>query len=407
MGIISEDAVVIKEAEGLGGETIITISCPDKTGLGCDLSRVILLGGLNIARGVFWVTGKPIISWNLLRQRLLQVCPLCTPAASGIYYYRPEVQEPKPMEIFLLKFGCSYGWTGLLHDVAKALCKLELGIKIVKEYAAPGGKLMNFFYLYDTRKLLHTDMRQEETINRLKSVLGDAMISSETELAPAEVTACLPTPLPSPLTESTFSFEMYDGESSGVGVPSADTVSVLVDNNLSRSHTLLQISCRDQKGLIYDIMRTLKGYNYQVSYGRFFTNGKGSCEVDLFIMQDKKKILDPEKQNTMCARLRTELACPLRVDVFSRDNATEILVANPVELTRKGRPLLFYDITLVLKRLDIYISSVETGRHWVHDREWEVFRMVLDESDSSTLPRDKIKECVRNKLMGWDAWEQP
>lgn len=40
MGIISEDAVLIKEAEKEGEHTVITVNCPDKTGLGCDLCRL-------------------------------------------------------------------------------------------------------------------------------------------------------------------------------------------------------------------------------------------------------------------------------------------------------------------------------------------------------------------------------
>lgn len=51
MGILYEDAVLIKEAEREGDDTVITVNCPDKTGLGCDLCRVILLFGLSIARG--------------------------------------------------------------------------------------------------------------------------------------------------------------------------------------------------------------------------------------------------------------------------------------------------------------------------------------------------------------------
>lgn len=51
MGILYEDAVLIKEAEGENEHTVITVNCPDKTGLGCDLCRIILLFGLSIARG--------------------------------------------------------------------------------------------------------------------------------------------------------------------------------------------------------------------------------------------------------------------------------------------------------------------------------------------------------------------
>ena len=88
-------------------------------------------------------------------------------------------------------------------------------------------------------------------------------------------------------------------------------------------------------------------------------NPKGNGEVDLFIMQvDGKKIVHPEKQNALCSRLRMELLRPLRVDVLSRGPDTELLVANPVELSGRGRPLVFHDITLALKILDIRIFSV-------------------------------------------------
>lgn len=39
---------------------------------------------------------------------------------------------------------------------------------------------------------------------------------------------------------------------------------VVIDNSLSPAHTLLQISCVDHKGFLYDIMRTLKDCNIQV-----------------------------------------------------------------------------------------------------------------------------------------------
>jgi UTP:GlnB (protein PII) uridylyltransferase len=42
------------------------------------------------------------------------------------------------------------------------------------------------------------------------------------------------------------------------------SVSVNMDNSLSPGHTLVQIVCQDHKGLLYDIMRTLKDYNIQV-----------------------------------------------------------------------------------------------------------------------------------------------
>ncbi|KAL0382698.1 UNVERIFIED_CONTAM: ACT domain-containing protein ACR10 [Sesamum calycinum] len=350
---------------------------------------------------VFWVVGKPTTRWNLLRKRLLEVCPKCTPSASGIFYFIPEFQQPRPPQIFLLKFWCSYDRKGLLHDVTEVLYELELTIKRVKIHTAPDGRVMDLFFITDTRELLQTSKRREETIKSLKVVLGDTMMSCDIEVAAPEVTSCLQSFLPSSVSEDIFSLPL-SGELSS-GVLASDSVSIIVDNALSPSHTLVQIFCQDHKGLIYDIMRTLKDYNIQISYGRFSANTKGNCELDLFIMQaDGKKITDTHKKNALCSRLRMELIHPLRVDVVSRGPDTELLVVNPVELSGRGRPLVFYDITLALKDLNISIFSVEIGRHRINDREWEVYRILIDECDCLSATRDEIKECVRKKLMGWE-----
>lgn len=73
---------------------------------------------------------------------------------------------------------------------------------------------------------------------------------------------------------------------------------------------------------------------------------------------DGKKIVDPNKQDALCSRLRMELWQPLRVAMVSRGPDPELLVANPVELSGRGRPLVFHDITLALKILNICIFSV-------------------------------------------------
>lgn len=81
--------------------------------------------------------------------------------------------------------------------------------------------------------------------------------------------------------------------------------------------------------------------------------------MDLFIRQkDGKKIIDLEKQSALSSRLRMEMLHPLRVVLANRGPDTELLVANPVELSGKGRPRVFYDGTLALKMLGICIFSV-------------------------------------------------
>ncbi|CAN1174297.1 ACT domain-containing protein ACR10 [Linum perenne] len=419
MGILYEDVVLINQAEKAGEPTVITVNCPDKTGLGCDLCRVILLFGLSISRGdfqtdgkwcyvVYWVVGKQKTRWNLLKKRLLDVCPSYF-STSGIYYYRPENQPSTPPNVFLLKFWCSCDRKGLLHDVTEVLCELELAIKTVKVSTAPDGRVMDLFFVTDARELLHTKKRQEETFSRLKDVLGEALTSCEIELVGTEITtACsqVSSFLPSAITEDMFNLELPHDSRQESGFFASTPISVTVDNTLSPSHTLVQIFCKDHKGLIYDIMRTLKDYNIQISYGRFFANPRGNCEVDLFIMQaDGKKMVDPNKQNALCSRLRMELLNPLRVAVVSTGPDSELLVANPVELAGRGRPLVFHDITLALKMLNARVFSVKIGRYMIHDREWEVYRMLLDEGDGPTVPRMKIEEGVKKILKGWDYCE--
>ncbi|KAI9074798.1 hypothetical protein K1719_014652 [Acacia pycnantha] len=59
---------------------------------------------------------------------------------------------------------------------------------------------------------------------------------------------------------------------------------------------------------------------------------------------------------------------------------TELLVANPVELSGKGRPRVFYDVTFALKAIGICIFSAEIGGHLASERQWEVYRFLLDEN---------------------------
>ncbi|XP_072975664.1 ACT domain-containing protein ACR10-like [Typha angustifolia] len=419
MGIPSDDVVLIRPPDKPGDPSVITISCPDKTGLGCDLCRVILLFGLSIVRGdvstdgkwcylVFWVVerGEKATRWGLLKKRLLGVCPMvASPLLMDYYYSRQQemlAAEQQP-QIFLLKFSC-YDRMGLLHDVTQVLCELELTIRRVKVSTTPDGRVLDLFFITDTRELLHTKSRKEEACNQLKAALGDSMTSCEIELASADMSACLQaSSLPPSITEQMFSLEFPEEPSSRQSPFSHKNLSVTTDNSLSPAHTLIQIQCGDHKGLLYDIMRTLKDYNIQISYGRFYTSQNGKCEIDLFVVQiDGKKIVDPNKQKALCSRLRMELSCPLRVTLVNRGPDTELLVANPVELSGKGRPLVFYDITLALKMLHSPIFLAEIGRHVIGDREWEVYRIHLGEDHELSTPRSSIMEGVTKMLMGWN-----
>lgn len=132
MGIPSDDVVQIRHADAAGEPTVVTVSCPDKTGLGCDLCRVVLLFGLSVVKGdmstdgrwcyiVLWVLprgGRPVpVPWDLLKDRLLQLCPVAPPFGfDNAYLVAAGLQDvpPPAPQLFLLKL-CCFDRMGLLH----------------------------------------------------------------------------------------------------------------------------------------------------------------------------------------------------------------------------------------------------------------------------------------------------
>eukprot|EP01018_Ginkgo_biloba_P031220 Gb_38010 [translate_table: standard] len=416
----SDEVVAIRLGQNQGDPSVITVNCLDKIGLSCDLARVIFESGLSVVRGdlstdgkwcylIFWVlprTGSPRpIRWAILKKNLLSACP---PNPAHLFYVINP--EPKPKKVYLLQL-CSLDRAGLLNDVSQVLWELELTIHKVKVSTTPEGKVMDLFFITDNRDLLPTKKRQDDVCDRLKSVLGESA-TCELSIAPAESGSleCTPIPvLPPSVAEDLFNSEALeletDSRSLGPNGAFINKFSVTVDNSLSPAHTLLQISCKDHKGLLYDVLRTLKDYNIQISYGRLSTNPKEICEVDLFVLQaDGRKIIDPQKQNSLCSRLEMEILHPVRVMVVDRGPDTELLVASPIELSGRGRPRVLYDATLVLKMLDICIFTADIGRHVIGDRQWEVYRFLLidrpDLSLGSSRTRCQIRERVENMLFG-------
>lgn len=80
----------------------------------------------------------------------------------------------------------------------------------------------------------------------------------------SEITGCSQGPsfLPQEIAEDMFSYEILQEQlSTSVACNKA---SITVDNLMSPSHTIIKFACQDHKGLLYDIMRTLKDYNIQV-----------------------------------------------------------------------------------------------------------------------------------------------
>ncbi|CAL8999252.1 unnamed protein product [Prunus brigantina] len=400
MGVPSDDVVVIQKGNRPGEPCVITVNCPDKTGLGCDICRIILDFGLYIEKAdfstdgiwcylVLWVfphSSSPVVRLSNLKNQLQSVCPSCTVS----YYFFQQTTRPSSSAVYLLTFLC-LDRKGLLHDVTKILSELELSIQSVKVTTTPDDRVLDLFFITDNMDLLHTKERQDETLKQLHDVLGESCISCELQLADPVYESHRGIPSLSPVVaEELFTCALLDKETLSQALSPDMTKlkesNVTMDNSLSPAHTLLQIHCADHKGLLYDIMRTLKDCNIKISYGRFSPKVKGYRDLDLFIQQkDGKKFVDPDKQSALCLCLKVEMLHPLRVIIADRGPDTELLVANPVELSGKGRPRVFYDVTLALKTLGICIFSAEIGRVSASDREWEVYRFLLEENHKFQL----------------------
>ncbi|CAA7029032.1 unnamed protein product [Microthlaspi erraticum] len=158
MGILNDDAVLIEPGKSSGDPSVATVNCPDESGLGSTLCRIILEFGLSITRAdfstdgrwcyiVFWVTpdhSSPKLDWDSLKNRLLSACPSCL----GSFYFCLESNVSKPPSLYLLKFFCR-DRKGLLHDVTKVLTELELTIQRVKVMTTPDGRVLDMFFITD------------------------------------------------------------------------------------------------------------------------------------------------------------------------------------------------------------------------------------------------------------------
>ncbi len=113
--------------------------------------------------------------------------------------------------------------------------------------------------------------RAEEVGDQLKELLGSSFSHSEfseanpgigdltcAPLAPMvanDVFAAVPAPTETEMDRS------QGGPHTSLG--GEETV-VTVDNSISPVHTLLQVTCKNRKGLVYDCLRTLRDVNLQV-----------------------------------------------------------------------------------------------------------------------------------------------
>lgn len=321
----------------------VRISCPDATGLGVDLTRVLLDFGLRIVAGDISTDGKWCFMvfrvqlssgvpprWQLLRTRLVSMCP----SGAGLGRLWRWRSLPKEQPAFLLQVA-SYDRRGMLHSLAHVLWEADATVFKAHITTSPNGDVADMFWLYDNRNELPENHRALEICDRVKGVLGSdtecgiapapldsiadtatltrrkackdavsfsnlrSIVSKRKAAAPATRARSLPATLPSSAWDD-----------NAVADARGEAVTVVVDNETSPSYTMLSLTCADRKGLLYDILRALKDVDLRVAYGRLEVDescpsGRPQCNIDLFIQDN-----DLCRINDLCV-LVSELIIPI------------------------------------------------------------------------------------------------
>eukprot|EP00250_Pteridium_aquilinum_P026654 c33377_g1_i1 orf=329-1027(+) len=215
---------------------------------------------------------------------------------------------------------------------------------------------------------------------------------------------CLPLPDATSFTSNDVS-EMDEGEhelefdkaSGHTGF--SQSTSVVLDNSLSPAHTLLQISCKDRRGLVYDCLRTLRDSQIQVVFGCLSTNSKRCADIDLFISEaDGNKILGLKRKNGLSCRLELEIVQPIKVLTQNRGPDIDLLVATPMELSGRGRPRVLQDTTYMLRKLKLGIFQADLERRIIGDRNWEVYRFLIIERPGFISSSDALIGCISEQI---------
>nr|POE81469.1 act domain-containing protein acr9 [Quercus suber] len=151
------------------------------------------------------------------------------------------------------------------------LCELELTMQRVKVMTTPDGSVLDLFFITDNMRGRFYTQRSDKMRHS-----NNCMLFWENHVSAVNFSW--------QVAEELFGYELSDNEicsqALGPDMSKLKKASVTVDNSLSPAHTLLQIHCADHKGLLYDIMRTLKDCNIQIASGRFSPNSMGYHDLD-------------------------------------------------------------------------------------------------------------------------------
>jgi hypothetical protein len=143
------------------------------------------------------------------------------------------------------------------------------------QHAGVGGE--NLVFLNETgvycRNELFWKKRVEEVCDQVRELLGDTCSRCDLNQAGPECGGLGCAPLPLQVANDLFTevsiplvTEKDDGEGGDLTCLDGAHTVVTLDNSISPVHSLLQVTRKNRKGLLYDCLRTLKDMKLQVGF---------------------------------------------------------------------------------------------------------------------------------------------
>jgi len=410
-----------------GTEAQVRVTCPDKTGLGSDITRTIFDFGLVCMKGDFATDGKWAfvlvtvkkqtssagggpVNWDLLRLRLENQCPskasISTLSSLNLVgqdeAHVPGYVEKKPGIMYILQVEVE-DRVGLLHDLTQELWACELTVHRAHISTSPADTAVDLFYVTDERNQLPAESRVAEISRNVQCTAGRRGGGTARVLL---------TPAPTFVTKQ-GSARLFEANSIGKIETASATqyteATVTVDNLMSKAHTVFQMRTRDRKGLLYDVLRASKDLKVHISYAKVEMRGKGMCEVDLFVA----RCTNLEEQRYLCQRYKENIERPVSVQIMTMgldEITTELRVIAPLDISGFTRPRVLLDVTEALRQLKVMVFKADIitddGTPQQHDEggvggstRHEVHRFLLTDEQGQPISSVRDRKVICNKVL--------
>ena len=413
-------------------EAQVRVTCPDKTGLGSDITRTIFDFGLVVLKGDFATDGKWAfvlctvkkqeglgggpVNWDLLRVRMENLCPskqsISTLSSLNLAAKADEDQadaiEPKPGTMYILQVEVE-DRVGLLHDVTQELWASELTVHRAHISTSPADTAVDLFYVTDERNELPAETRVAEisrNVQKRAVKRGGGTARVMLTLAPTFVSKT-----------HQGAGRLFEQNSIGkIETASATQYSeatVTVDNLMSKSHTVFLMRTRDRKGLLYDVLRASKDLKVHISYAKVKLRPGGVCEVDLFAA----RCTNLQEQRYLCQRYKENIERPVSVQIMTMgldEITTELRVIAPLDISGFTRPRVLLDVTEALRQLKVMVFKADiiidnrgvggvdssSGGGGAGATRQEVHRFLLTDERGQPISSVRDRKVICNRVLG-------